>query len=74
MCTKHWQRKFISLQKKKNLVNIALKCFNKEVNIEILQFEENLKRILKKFEQDYDQNKKKIIKEIIKKLGLDFNA
>ena len=63
-----------SLQKKQNLVNIALKSLNKDVKKEISQFEENLKSILKNFEQDYNQNKKKIINDIIKSLGMDFNG
>jgi vacuolar-type H+-ATPase subunit H len=63
-----------SLQHKQKLVKKALNSVSNDADKEIMQFKENLTRILEKWEQDYNKNRLKIINDIIRKLGLDFSA
>jgi hypothetical protein len=63
-----------NLQKKQNIINIALKSLKEEVNKEIGFIKTNMERQLKEIESNYEQNKIILIKEIINKLRLNFNA
>ncbi|MFW9829347.1 MAG: hypothetical protein ACFFEY_17365 [Candidatus Thorarchaeota archaeon] len=63
-----------SIQKKQELVNDALKSINIDVNKKINEFQKKLTSIIQNYESNYEQNKKRIIDQIITKLELDFNA
>ncbi|MHA2429860.1 MAG: hypothetical protein ACXACC_02390 [Promethearchaeota archaeon] len=63
-----------TLQKKQNIVNLSLKSVNEEVDTDIGFFKTNLEKTLKEIESNYEQNKIMLIKDIIHKLGLDFDA
>jgi len=63
-----------TLQKKQNMINLALKSVNEEVDTEIGFFKTNLEKTLKEIESNYEQNKIILIRDIIHKLGLDFDA
>lgn len=63
-----------SIQKKQELVNDALKSIRTDVNEKINEFQKKLTSIIQNYESNYEQNKKRIIDQIITKLELDFNA
>ncbi|TFG25310.1 MAG: hypothetical protein EU532_11810 [Promethearchaeota archaeon] len=71
---KNTQKDLEESQNTKNkLVKDALNSLRDDVSTEISQFKANLEKILHEFERNYDQNKKNMIRKIIKELGLDFS-
>ncbi|TFG17985.1 MAG: hypothetical protein EU531_01735 [Promethearchaeota archaeon] len=63
-----------TIQKKRSVIDLALKSLSDEVNDQVSIFESNLLHKMKKVEENYLKNKDKIINEVLKRLGFDFNG
>jgi len=62
-----------TIQKKRSVIDSALKSLSDELNDQISIFESNLLHKMKKVEENYLKNKDKIIAEVLERLGFDFN-
>jgi hypothetical protein len=62
-----------TIQKKRIVIDSALKSLSDELNDQISIFESNLLHKMKKVEENYLKNKDKIIAEVLERLGFDFN-
>jgi hypothetical protein len=62
-----------TIQKKRRVIDSALKSLSDELNDQISIFESNLLHKMKKVEENYLKNKDKIIAEVLERLGFDFN-
>jgi len=62
-----------TIQKKRRVIDSALKSLSDELNNQISIFESNLLHKMKKVEENYLKNKDKIIAEVLERLGFDFN-